>query len=47
MGAARFRQLAQTSPLPVYALGGVNADTAGRVAGFAGLAAIEGVLEAF
>ena len=31
MGVLRFREMARTSPLPVYALGGVNADTAARI----------------
>lgn len=47
LGAARFRILAQKSPLPLYALGGVGPDTAGCVASFGGIAAIEGVLQSF
>jgi thiamine-phosphate pyrophosphorylase len=35
MGVLRFRSMARLSPLPVYALGGINADTAGRI--FSGL----------
>lgn len=31
MGVLRFRELARASPLPVYALGGINTDTAGRI----------------
>ncbi|MFN7056185.1 thiamine phosphate synthase [Hyphomonas sp.] len=42
MGPLRLRQLARLSPVPVYGLGGVNADNARRISGFAGLAAIEG-----
>ena len=42
LGPIRFARLARTSPLPVYALGGVTAATAGRLknapaAGFAGI----------
>jgi len=47
IGAARFRELAQEVDMPLYALGGINADTAASVAEYAGLAAIEGVLAAF
>ena len=43
MGALRFRNLARTSPLPVYALGGVTAKTIGRLNGY-GAAAISGAL---
>lgn len=45
LGASRFRRLAKTSPLPIYALGGVNARTASRLSQVSGLAAIEGLLE--
>lgn len=46
LGALRFRQLARSSPLPVYALGGLNAANAARVMHHAaGWAAIEGVLD--
>jgi len=44
LGVARFKTWTRAAPLPVYALGGVNADNAGSVANFAGLAAIEGLL---
>ena len=44
MGAIRFRKLAMEADRLVYALGGVNAETASSVRGCAGLAAIEGVL---
>lgn len=43
MGAHRFARLAAGSVKPVYALGGVTAETAGRVAGWAGVAAVEGL----
>lgn len=44
IGLSRFRSWIGAAPLPAYALGGVNADNAGSVAAFAGLAAIEGFL---
>jgi thiamine-phosphate pyrophosphorylase len=48
MGAVRFRQLARKAPLPVFALGGINAANAASVMHHAaGWAAIEGVLEAW
>jgi thiamine-phosphate pyrophosphorylase len=44
MGALRFRQLARNAPLPVYALGGVTADSAASAmpyaAGWAGVDAV-------
>lgn len=43
LGQIKFRTLARASALPVYALGGINADTAGQVAPVAGIAAIEGI----
>ena len=43
MGAESFIELCRQSPLPLYALGGVNSDNAASVAGFGGLAAIEGL----
>ncbi len=45
LGAARFAALVRGAGLPVYALGGVNARTAVRLAGSgaAGLAAVEGL----
>ncbi|MGB2178930.1 thiamine phosphate synthase [Hyphomonas sp.] len=43
LGPLRFRNLARASSMPVYALGGLNADTAGQVAPVAGIAAIEGI----
>lgn len=42
MGAISFRALTRRSLLPLYALGGVNSSTAGRVAGMAGLAMVDG-----
>ncbi|MEZ5939651.1 MAG: thiamine phosphate synthase [Hyphomonadaceae bacterium] len=54
IGPGRFRSLAATAPLPVYALGGVTARTAGLLTGanaddtrLAGWAAVEAVAEAF
>lgn len=48
LGLFRASQIARSAPLPVMALGGVNARTAARLAGrgFAGIAAVEGLLEA-
>jgi thiamine-phosphate pyrophosphorylase len=45
LGVVRFAALARTSPLPVYALGGINATTARRLtsSGTAGLAAISAI----
>lgn len=48
MEALRFRRLATTAPLPVYALGGVSADNAARAVAHgsaAGWAAVDAVLE--
>ena len=48
LGALRFNRLALTSPLPVYALGGIAPDNAARIAKHAaGWAAIEAVMEAW
>jgi thiamine-phosphate pyrophosphorylase len=46
VGIARFRLVAANAPLPVYALGGVNAQSVARLTGarLAGIAAIEGLL---
>ena len=46
LGVTRLRLMAARAVLPVYALGGVNAQTAQRLAGarLAGIAAIEGLL---
>ncbi len=43
LGALRFRLLAAEAENPVYALGGITAETAGRIAGSAGFAAVEGM----
>jgi len=45
LGLMRFTALATSTPLPVYALGGIDAATAGRLrsSGAAGLAAISGL----
>tara|TARA_R110002072_G_scaffold244882_1_gene404245 strand:- start:319 stop:942 length:624 start_codon:yes stop_codon:yes gene_type:complete len=40
LGALKLRQLARTAPCPVFALGGVTAENAGRVSDFSGLAAV-------
>lgn len=46
LGPLRFRLTARNAPLPVYALGGINADTAARaMSGAAGWAAIDAVLD--
>lgn len=44
MGPARFRKLAQTAALPIYALGGLQAATIQRISDSGGLAAIDGLL---
>jgi thiamine-phosphate pyrophosphorylase len=45
MGALAFRNLAGAAPLPVYALGGISADNAGRIGSkAAGWAAIDAVM---
>jgi thiamine-phosphate pyrophosphorylase len=41
--AARARLIARQVPIPVFALGGINAQNAGLLQGFAGLAAIGGL----
>lgn len=43
MGAGRFIQRVKAAGVPVYALGGVTAENAGRIAGCAGFAAVEGM----
>jgi thiamine-phosphate pyrophosphorylase len=45
MGAVRLRMLAQRSPVPLYALGGVQFVNSGRVSSRAGIAATEGLSE--
>jgi thiamine-phosphate pyrophosphorylase len=48
LGPIRFRQMARTASIPVYALGGLNAANAARaMAHAAGWAAIDGVIEAW
>lgn len=47
LGPVRFRTLAHESDLPIYALGGLNADTARQIAPVAGIAAIEGIEAVF
>ena len=47
MGGLKFRHEARRAPVPVYGLGGVCAKTAGQIAKGAGLAAIDGIAEAF
>lgn len=44
IGPIRFRQMARQTDLPVYALGGVNADNAARTTGSGGIAAVESLL---
>lgn len=43
VGAVRFRRLCLTAPLPVYALGGINARTVGRIAAAGGAASVSGL----
>lgn len=40
MGAMRFRQICQHATCPVYGLGGITAETALQISGFAGLAGV-------
>jgi thiamine-phosphate pyrophosphorylase len=47
LGVTRLRTLARASNLPVYALGGLNADTAQLAASVAGIAGIEGIEAVF
>lgn len=42
MGTLRFRSVVKGAPIPVYGLGGVNAQTFGQICSVAGGAAIEG-----
>ena len=45
LGSIRFRQITRSAPLPVYALGGINAENAAHIAQHsAGWAAIEAVM---
>ena len=43
MGAGRFMRRVKAAGVPVYALGGVTAENAGRITGCAGFAAVEGM----
>lgn len=43
MGALKFRALVRGAGLPVYALGGITAESAGSAAEFAGFAAVDGM----
>jgi len=47
LGPTRLRTLARASQLPVYALGGLNSDTARSAASVAGIAGIEGIEAVF
>lgn len=47
IGAHQIRTLSRQSRVPVYALGGINSRNAGCICGSAGLAAIEGIQDAF
>lgn len=47
LGAHALRILSRDSRLPLYALGGLNAETASSISDAAGLAAIEGIVDAF
>jgi thiamine-phosphate pyrophosphorylase len=40
LGALKLQQLVRSAPCPVFALGGVTAENAGRVSGFSGVAAV-------
>jgi thiamine-phosphate pyrophosphorylase len=44
LGAARARLIARAAPMPVFALGGVTAQNASQLSGFAGIAAIGALL---
>ena len=44
IGPARFRSMAQAAEIPVYGLGGLNAQNADQISDFAGIAAIGGFL---
>ncbi len=43
LGALRFRQMVRGAGLPVYALGGITAETAALIAPVAGFAAVDGM----
>ena len=44
LGVCRFRQLVATSPLPVFGLGGINANNAQRISAVAGLSGVSAFL---
>ena len=47
IGSHQIRILSRQSDMPIYALGGINSRNAACVSGSAGLAAIEGIQDAF
>lgn len=47
MGALRFRRLAQSTTISVYALGGVDAQTGPQIASYGGLACVDGIETVF
>ena len=49
LGPERFGEIVAGADLPVYALGGITADSAGRItgSGACGLCAVEGIVQAF
>jgi len=47
LGPLKLRQITRSAPCPVFALGGVMARNANRVAPFAGIAAVESLARAF
>lgn len=47
VGPGTLRTLARVSDLPIYALGGVTANTAQQISRTAGLASIEGISDVF
>jgi thiamine-phosphate pyrophosphorylase len=47
LGAHTLRNLSRRSPVPVYALGGINSRNAASISDAAGLAAIEGIRDPF
>lgn len=47
LGALRLRTIARNSACPIFALGGVSAGNAARVAGFSGVAAVDALTQVF
>lgn len=47
IGPLKLRKLCQHAPCPIYGLGGIDANTAGRIATSAGLAAIGGLVDVY